>query len=469
MECNICRRVHDPKRLPFLCATDGRNQLYEPRIRHVQVLLETDALRNQLQDSLKEPATPSNADLITLKHQQMITEEHTTKILDAANKLRDDISTARAELQERRAALSRRKSDLAAMADGSKERRLKLITDQERAIATKRFNWSQSAESMAGTRAFLGAEAANLYGLKRVARKGSRGAYDYYVGRVPVLDLVSMNSSSPEQITTSLGHIVHILLIATYYFSIRLPAEITPPHRDYPFPTILSLSNSYRHAELPFPGNSGPTTPTALAPGSDTTAMPLPHARPLYVSKPLPQLLREDPAAYSYFLEGVALLAYNIAWLCSTQGIMVGEKNPFDEVCQIGRNLYNLLIQRNSAEIASLPVPGAIKIKNASAGRDSSSPTWIGRYSHGTMYYFLGGPEGTELIKSFRLPSPLKLADKLRRKLIGDAAAPDWEVLEDEAWKVDEAPDPTQATTVETKATTSTGLTSTSRGWTKVK
>jgi Vacuolar sorting 38 and autophagy-related subunit 14 len=177
--------------------------------------------------------------------------------------------------------------------------------------------------------------------------------------------------------------------------------------------------------------------------------------------------LKEDPAAYSYFLEGVALLAYNIAWLCNTQGIAVGEKNPFDEVCQMGRNLHSLLIQRNSAEIASLPVPEAIKIKSISAGRDASSPTWIGRYSHGTTYYFLGGPEGTELIKSFKLPSPLKLADKLRRKLVGDTA-PDWEVLDDEAWKVEEAADPMDNAPVQTKKTSSPGPTRTSRGWTKI-
>jgi hypothetical protein len=200
------------------------------------------------------------------------------------------------------------------------------------------------------------------------------------------------------------------------------------------------------------------------------TVKPLPHPRPLYVGKPLPQLLKEDPAAYSYFLEGVALLAYNVAWLCSTQGIMVGEKNPFDEVCQMGRNLYNLLIQRNSAEIASLPVSEAIKVKNASAGRDSSSPTWIGRYSHGTMYYFLGGSEGMELIRGFKLPSPLKLADKLRKKLTGGAGALDWEVLDDEAWKVDDVPDPAEVTSAETKAATSTGFTRrTSKGWTKIK
>jgi hypothetical protein len=56
------------------------------------------------------------------------------------------------------------------------------------------------------------------------------------------------------------------------------------------------------------------------------------------------------------------------------------------------------------------------------------------------MYNYLGGAQGTELIKSFKLPSPVKLVDKLKKKLVGDGPAPDWEVLEDDEWKIEEAP-----------------------------
>lgn len=72
----------------------------------------------------------------------------------------------------------------------------------------------------------------------------------------------------------------------------------------------------------------------------------------------------------------------------------------------------------------------------------------MGRFSHGTMYYPLAGAEGSELVRTFKLPSPMKLRDKLKRHLLRDAPIPDWEVLEDDAWKVDD--DPESAVVVET-------------------
>lgn len=62
----------------------------------------------------------------------------------------------------------------------------------------------------------------------------------------------------------------------------------------------------------------------------------------------------------------------------------------------------------------------------------------MGRFSHGTVYYSLAGAAGTDLTRTFKLPSPMKLRDSLKQKLLGDAPAADWEVLEDEAWKVDD-------------------------------
>ena len=257
-------------------------------------------------------------------------------------------------------------------------------------------------------------------------------------------------------------------MLASHYLAIRLPAEITTPHRDYPYPTILHLSTSYRHRKLPFPGTSGTTTPVSSGP--DPNSRHIPRPRPLYIHKPLPQLLKDDPATYSFFLEGVTLLAYNIAWLCSSQGIVIGDKNAFDDICQIGRNLYSLLIQP--------PGTAATKLPNNSSGSDdaSPSPTWMGRYSHGTMYYFLGGAEGTELVKAFKLPGPMKLADKLKKKLVGDAPAPDWEVLEDDAWKIDDIPTEdliespkTTPEKAKAKPSSSKDKSRGSNGWTKVR
>lgn len=159
--------------------------------------------------------------------------------------------------------------------------------------------------------------------------------------------------------------------------------------------------------------------------------------RPLFLDKDLTQLAKEDAAAYAFFLEGVTLLAYNVAWLCCTQGISVGEKGSFEDVCQMGKNLHNLLIARQSMPSPLPTTPAADEASDTQkqlqqAGEKTSA---MGRYSHGSLYYSLTAAEGTELIRTFKLPSPIKLVDKLRRKLMGDA--PDWEVVDDDAWKMD--------------------------------
>lgn len=247
-------------------------------------------------------------------------------------------------------------------------------------------------------------------------------------------------------------------MLASHYLAIRLPAEITLPHRDYPFPTIFNTTASYKHGPVPFPGTPNVTTTSALA--ADPHSKRLPKARPLYLHKSLSQLLKDDPAMYSYFIEGVSLLAYDIAWLCSTQGMTFSEKYQFEEICQMGRNLYTILIESQK------PKPSDKGNAASSADPDKKEPNWIGRFSHGTTYYYLGGAEGTDLTRSFKLLNPSRIADQLKKKLIGDAPIPGWELLEDEAWKVEEAePTPTPMT----KETTTKGASKGSNKWSKLR
>jgi hypothetical protein len=240
-------------------------------------------------------------------------------------------------------------------------------------------------------------------------------------------------AASAEAITTSLAHVSHILFLASHYLAVRLPAEVTLPHRDYPYPTIFNVPNSYRHGEIT---PSGASTPTPSQP-STTGAPYSPRPRPLYIHKTLPQLLKDDPAAYSLFLEGVSLLAYDIAWLCSSQGILISDKAPFEDICQMGKNLYSLLVEHPVSAKNAHPPAAALGGAATNIGDQDEATTrnWVGRYSHGTTFYFLGGSDGSELVRAFKLPNPTKLADKLRKKLIGDAPVPDWEVLDDDAWK----------------------------------
>lgn len=196
MQCHICGRPHDPNDLPFLCAVDTRNIVYQSRISHLQTLLEVESLRQEIKNLLDGNANPDSSDaLTTLKAQQTLSEQRTTEILDAADKLRNEIKAARDDFRAKKAEVARRKGDLDSARDGVQERRSRQLKELEKSSQMARFRWSQSAEDMASTRSFLCAEAAHLYGLKKVTKKGNKTP-EYQIGRVQVVDLLAMNGKS---------------------------------------------------------------------------------------------------------------------------------------------------------------------------------------------------------------------------------------------------------------------------------
>lgn len=250
-----------------------------------------------------------------------------------------------------------------------------------------------------------------------------------------MLTSVAKTGVSPEVISTSLAHIAHMLVLASHYLAIRLPAQITLPHRDYPRPTILSLQSSYIYDDVPFPGSPQ----IQIISADEGEPQYTPRARPLYLDRPLPTLAKEDPKAYLLFLEGVSLLAYNIAWACCSQGVSVGDKDSFEDICNIGQNLWRLLIgeqlHRRSVE-PTFPLPlvqassGTGSPKNDGNGEMTKSKSLLGRWSHGTMFAFLGGAEGSEFIRGFKILVPTKLVDKLRKRLSSEAPLLEWETIE---------------------------------------
>jgi hypothetical protein len=160
-----------------------------------------------------------------------------------------------------------------------------------------------------------------------------------------------------------------------------------------------------------------------------------PRPRPLFVDKPLPALTKDDPAGYSLFIEGVVLLAYNIAWVCCSQGVSFGDRNSYDDVCNMGANLYKLLIGESLHRKTADPGFGTNFPSTVGTPTDpdqdiGKAKTQMGRWSHGTTHTFLGGSEGSEFVRSFKLPSPTKLGDRLKKKLTSDAPMLEWETIE---------------------------------------
>ncbi|CAK7272947.1 hypothetical protein SEPCBS119000_005393 [Sporothrix epigloea] len=478
MSCEVCGRLYHSQRLPFLCAVDARNQLYETRIAHAVVLLQNEQLEAQVNSGLvtgpgvggdnastkeSQPSPKRQAEAFEAERQNAL--DHTQDVVARAERLRIEMAATRAELERLKETLQQRRLGLAAANNGTVARRARLQADAERSIAMTRFKWNQNHEAMATSRAFLCMEASKLYGLRRL-KKGKSVRYE--LGGLEVVDPYNLNNLPPEVVSTSLAHVAHILMLACHYLSIRLPAEITLPHRDYPQPTIFSLPSSFKHGNVPFPGTAGlqhnmntpfPTKSSALPANSRNLTLTPSRARPLYLEKPLYVLAKDDRLGHTMFLEGIGLLAYNIAWACCSQGVPV--KASYEDMFSIGRNLYNLLIgnrllnhaARRAFPTAAVMSPSSMprgttgNTQNASSGNNSEEgsgadgrapkPASIGHFSHGTAHTYLSD----KTVQSFRIIEPSRLADRLKAKLSSDSTMPDWEVLEDDAWAVDDEDD----------------------------
>ena len=468
MKCNICERAHHLKRLPFLCVVDARNALYEGRVENAKILMEIEAIESKVNKILSdndassassEPQRPSRAYIESCASEAYRIRERSERIMVAADKLREEVAAAKKEIEDRRAAIAKKRSDISTTSQAVSARRNREIDEARKAIKMTKYTWDREYEAMTQYKAALCMEVAKLYRLQKV-RRVNPSRFEYKIGGVDIIDLQNMNSTKfslthtlytskanhlegvqPELISASLSHITHLLFLASHYLAIRLPAEITLPHNDYPRPTIFSLNSSYQHGEVAFPGSS-PIPPDPR----DRQFANVPFPRPLFIDKPLTTLAKDDPATYNAFLEAVCLLAYDIVWLCRTQGVPVGDNNNhFDTFTSIGRNMYNLLInsslQRNPQQIAD-------DVRSPVVANEGNEPTDLGKgaprmglYSHGSGHTFLGSAAGNDLTRNFKLPNPIKLMDKLKSKLTQETPIPEWEVLDDDAWAPDDGDD----------------------------
>ena len=201
MQCDICFRTGGHK-LQFLCPTDARNQLYEPRIQHARVLVEKDAFDQEIttllaskpNDDEIQPheATTDRTDIGRSLAEKDQAVDRTQQIIAHADELRIKVEQAREELAKKKAVISRRKSELATASNGVEARRARQTEEVEKSIRMTKYKWNQTHSVTASSRAFLCGEAAKLYGLRRVRRNG--GLDEYRIGGIPIMDLRSLNS-----------------------------------------------------------------------------------------------------------------------------------------------------------------------------------------------------------------------------------------------------------------------------------
>ncbi|KAL9112023.1 MAG: hypothetical protein Q9227_003643 [Pyrenula ochraceoflavens] len=363
--------------------------------------------------------------------------------------IKEEIDAMKRDRAQRKGENERRRNTLLSIQRVLPSKRADNIGFNERKIERGLEKLRAIAEKSKESRAFLAREAASLYGLNRSARANKKGDMVdcYFIGGTYIPDLREINSMCfqsvsgicrlmlvldmrPDELTTVLTHVAHLLVLASHYLAVRLPAEITVPHRAYPLPTILTPEASYSHEEVAFPVNPYGSGSSPASSRRDVDARKLSGTRPLYVNQKVQLLVNEDSAYYNRFIEGVSLLAWNIAWLCRTQGLSTGTET-WQEICCIGKNLFQLLCSKSDRHSKSESPRDAGDDKSNKASRDRSVGQ-LGQYTHDSAKFFLGTHEGREFVRGWKFSRYALIVDNIRKTLSEDIASKEWEVLNPE-------------------------------------
>lgn len=169
----------------------------------------------------------------------------------------------------------------------------------------------------------------------------------------------------------------------------------------------------------------------------------MPRPRPLFVQSLLATFSKDDPQGFSMFVEGVTLLAWDIAWLCKTQGM--GGLNSEVDICSMGRNLWNLLLDETKDSMPRAESTGTESKESSVTATSSEAPTHVpalfGQFSHGTAHSFFGFQGGKEIMQNWKLQNPARSLDKIKEYLRTEIQKAEWEVVEGGEWGVEGAED----------------------------
>ena len=458
MECDICSRLPS-SRLTFLCITCARNALYEPRLEAAQALLENERLGQRIENIVHHKragqkstqADKQDAILSKLWSRETASvkksdlEEKTDNVMAHVTLLREEIKNGRDEISQRKAVLAKRQAEMQAIKASLPDRRTAITSKLAESARKGSHSWTGIHNKTIDTRAFLCREASLLYRLKQ--KKKARGGVivdQYTIGELLLPDLKEINGMRVNELSATLASATQLLVLVAFYLSVRLPAEVTLPHRDYPSATILTPLNSYSARDVPFPG----TTPTPSSTNSPTTSRhddvrPLPRPRPLFLeakdlNETVAQFAKRDPKTFSFFIEGVSLLAWDIAWLSRTQGHYTGTES-WEEICNIGKNLWQLLLAQPQSP-ALTRVRSSRDVQNRKAGKENStlarvkSLPRLGSVSHSSAYSFLGSSDAQEFLRGWKLSKYTLIVDPLRKALTAEMNNAEWELLEKQEW-----------------------------------
>lgn len=497
MECSICSRRHSDK-YPFYCTTCARNAIYGPRVENVKILIDKDHLSKDIERLTTTSADGNASSEPSEVSPRWVLEEHRTATLQSQHKattlqehrksLATEIAKLKEELSQRKALLNKRRSTLDTIYNTVPRRRQELIDKVDGKVRQQEEELELNHRKTKESRAFLAREAAALLRLRHVRIEKSGKIRDSYsIGGIFLPDLREINNTRPEELTTALTNLAHLLVLASHYFAVRLPAEVTLPHRAYPLPTILAPAHSYSSRDIPFPGmTSSPSSSSNSAIGRhDQAGRSVPRARPLYIDQKLPKIAQDDPNQYNHFVEGVSLLAWDLAWLCRTQGYIQGTES-WEDICCVGKNIYQLLapkstrsqpvnVGQSSEDPADLSLKGPeLKTGQGKLLTRQQPLGHLGKFSHGSAYSFLGSLEGHSLVRGWKYSRFSLIVDHLKRTLVGEMTGAEWELLDEKEF-ADSNQDTTDGETVIIERESNTNAEGKNdrprgvSGWTKVR
>ena len=467
MECSLCARTLDGRRKAN-CASCAKATIYGARFEQATSLLSREKAHTHVEAILRPgndgvlAALPEDADWDAItagvktnsarraSEEREAVEARIQGIVETADRLKHDIQQYKTLIAERKKANERHRERLSVERAQLQKDNARVTEPVNAAVRKARHRLSKIHTRTIEARECLYQETSAISGLKKVRLPDGRS--QFMLRGLPIPNLRELNGNGArlkivteeqdatsklliephELISASADNLCRFLGICYHYLSVRPPAEIIQPHNDFPHAAILPIGSSYK-PHLPLYPGSKPSD-------EDATAKPPPPdlstPRLLQLDRPLPRLLKEEPKAATLFIEGVSLLAYNLAWLYRTQG--AGTLNTFEEMCDVGRNLYHLLPARDARDVKTRPplnrnISTAPATTTRSATDLQDAKPRFGSYSHGTSRNSLADPESEDQLPEWKV-SITRFVDQLKSYLRNEAARAEWHIIDDTEW-----------------------------------
>lgn len=498
MECDICAN-HISGEPGLHCPACARSILYPLRVRYATVLLSKGAVGRKVEALVSEAKVrrnigagvsdePKESDTLVYNAQSreaLEIKRRIDRIMEQNDILRERIESHKKAVAMQKTAVIQRQQDLVKSKEQLRTAKATSLEPLQKTIKSLKVRQSKTHKHTVTARGYICKQAAILANLQQsnaVADDGSSTRSIHTIAGLSLIDLRDLNHVNPKELSGSISSAVHLVSNVCHYLGIRLPAELVLPSSEWPFATIFSLSSSYlalsdqertaifqRMYNFPSPSASRHLSASRHSEGKSGAALRknLPRPRPLYFDKKLIQIARDDPALYSLQVEGLALFAWDIAWLCRTQGVVVAQENWAD-ICAVGQNLWSLLMIASSRNHSteqnvpsSLPLMGDAVQRSASAlntlqaisNNSIRIEPKFGFLSHATSHSFLRSalttPSYSNVIHSptpsipvanndefgtsaWKYASPTRFIEKLKATLLNDISGLEWELLDGE-------------------------------------